>query len=371
MAATTRPRPAAVPNSDRSEPASAAWPVWSTTAQVVVTDPDRLDAARRLVADQLAAVDAVASRFRADAEIVQLDAADGTPQQVSPLLAELIGVALAAARQTGGAVDPTLGGPLADLGYDRDIAQLAAGGPPVRVVRRPAPGWQRVRLTGRLLTLPADVQLDLGATAKAHTADRCAALVADRLGTGVLVSLGGDIATAGPPPPGGWRVRVLDQPGEPACTVGLPPGTALATSSTLGRRWRRGHQLLHHVLDPRTCQPAPAVWRTVTVAAASCLAANTASTAAIVRGPAAPDALRREGLAARLVDADGTVVTVAGWPSPTQRSAPAAVAPEAVAPEAEQAVRSAVAPGMEETVERDSTEARSGMPGPRDAGATR
>ncbi|WP_261569128.1 FAD:protein FMN transferase [Frankia gtarii] len=296
--------------------ASATWPVWSTTAQVVVTDPSRLDAARQLVAGQLAAVDEVASRFRADAEIVRLDAAAGTSQQVSPLLAELIEVALAAARRSGGDVDPTVGGALADLGYDRDIALLPPDGPPARVVRRAAPGWQRIRLTGRMLTLPADVGLDLGATAKAHTADRCAALVAERLGTGVLVSLGGDIATAGPAPQGGWRVRVLDQPGEPECTIELPAGLAVATSSTLGRRWRRGNRLLHHVLDPRTCQPAPAVWRTVTVAAASCVDANTASTASIVRGPAAPGALRREGLAARLVDADGAVVTVAGWPYP-------------------------------------------------------
>ncbi|EIV91478.1 FAD:protein FMN transferase [Frankia sp. QA3] len=366
MAATTKPRPAAAPSPDQPGPArtspsagpggtaSAAWPVWSTTAQVVVTDPGRLDAARRLVADQLAAVDAVASRFRADAEIVRLDAAAGSPQQLSPLLAELIGVALAAARRTGGDVDPTVGGPLADLGYDRDIALLAPGGPPVRVVRRPAPGWQRVRLTGRVLTLPADVRLDLGATAKAHTADRCAALVADRLGVGVLVSLGGDIATAGPPPPGGWRVRVQDQPGEPACTVGLPPGGALATSSTLGRRWRRGHRLLHHVLDPRTCQPAPAVWRTVTVAAVSCLAANTASTAAIVRGAAAPESLRREGLAARLVDAGGAVITVAGWPSPTGPSARAGLAPDAGT-----------------SVGRDPAGTRPATPDPRDPGAAR
>ncbi|CAJ62592.1 MULTISPECIES: FAD:protein FMN transferase [Frankia] len=370
MTATTRSRRGAAQSPTQSEPASAAWPVWSTTAQVVVTDPDHLDDARRLVTDQLTAVDAVASRFRADAEIVRLDAADGAPQQVSPLLAELIGVALDAARQTGGAVDPTVGGPLADLGYDRDIALLAAGGPPVRVVRRAAPGWQRVRLTGRLLTLPADVQLDLGATAKAHTADRCAALVAERLGTGVLVSLGGDIATAGPPPAGGWRVRVLDQPGEPTCTVGLPPGTALATSSTLGRRWQRGHRLLHHVLDPRTCQPAPAVWRTVTVAAASCLAANTASTAAIVRGAAALEALRRDGLASRLVDAAGTVVTVAGWPSPPEHGWPSL--PEHGWPSLrEQSTRPAVVSGLATAADRGSAVTRSATPGPRDAGTAR
>ncbi|MCM3883700.1 FAD:protein FMN transferase [Frankia sp. R82] len=296
--------------------ASTSWPVWSTTAQVVVTDPGQLDAAVRIVADEIAAVDQTASRFRPDAEIMRLAAADGAPQQVSELLAELIEVALDAARRTGGDVIPTLGGALADLGYDRDLSLLAMNGPPVRTVHRPAPGWRRISLVGRMLTLPADVQVDLGATAKAHTADRAAARVAARLDTGVLVSLGGDIATAGQAPTGGWQVHVADQPGEPTCVVGLASGTAIATSSTLGRRWQRGDRLLHHILDPRTCQPAPTVWRTVTVAASTCVAANTASTAAVVRGPAAPGWLGGLGLPSRLVDADQEITTVAGWPSP-------------------------------------------------------
>ncbi|ABD11947.1 membrane-associated lipoprotein involved in thiamine biosynthesis [Frankia casuarinae] len=298
--------------------AAVEWSVWSTTARLVVTEPGALAAAREIVVDHLAAVDEVASRFRADAEINQLDHADGTPQRISPLLADLVGAALLAARRTDGDVDPTVGGPLAALGYDRDITLLPSDGPRLRVVHRPAPGWQRIRLTGNTLTLPDDARLDLGATAKAQAADRCAALVAERLDTGVLVSLGGDVATAGNAPEGGWRIRVQDRPGEPACTITLAAGSAVATSSTLGRRWRRGGRLLHHILDPRTCQPAPVVWRTATVAAASCLDANTASTAAIVRGSAAVGWLRRLGMPARLVATDGSIVTTAGWPAPSR-----------------------------------------------------
>ena len=65
------------------------------------------------------------------------------------------------------------------------------------------PGWREVRLDGQSLTMPAGVQLDLGATAKAWAADRSAARIAQQLGGGVLVSLGGDIAVAGPPPAAG------------------------------------------------------------------------------------------------------------------------------------------------------------------------
>jgi FAD:protein FMN transferase len=294
---------------------TAQWAVWSTTARLVVTDPAALPGARALVEAELAAVDAACSRFRPDSELTRLGAVAGRPVRVSPLLAELVAVALMAARRSGGAVDPTVGSALADLGYDRDLPLLAGGGAPVRVVIRPAPGWQRVRLDAGRLTVPAGVTLDLGATAKAFAADRCARQVADRYGVGVLVALGGDIATAGPAPAAGWRVLVRDQPGDPQCTVALSGGGALATSSSASRQWRRGDRLLHHILDPQTCQPATPVWRTVSVAAASCVDANTMTTAALVRGHAALGWLRAAGLPARLVSADGAVRTLGGWPA--------------------------------------------------------
>ena len=80
------------------------------------------------------------------------------------------------------------------------------------------------------------------------------------------------------------------------------------------RRWLRDGEQMHHIIDPSSGRPAEVVWRTVTVAAASCVDANTASTAAIVRGRAAPAWLQRLGLPARLVGADGQVLAVAGWP---------------------------------------------------------
>ena len=72
---------------------------------------------------------------------------------------------------------------------------------------------------------------------------------------------------------------------------------------------------MHHLLDPATGQPAALVWRTVSVAAASCLDANIASTAAIVRGESAPEWLESLSLPSRLVRADGSARHLAGWPS--------------------------------------------------------
>jgi thiamine biosynthesis lipoprotein ApbE len=315
--------PAAEPASGSQAETAASWRALGTLVRLVVTEPRCLAEARRLLEADLAAVDLACSRFRADSEICALHASGG--QQVSPLLAEAIAVALRAAELTDSDVDPTVGAAMSAVGYDRDFEQVqrtSAAGHPVTV--RTIPGWRQVRLDGRMLTMPEGVQLDLGATAKAWAADRSAARIAQQVGCGVLVSLGGDIAVAGPAPEGGWRIRVQDvtsepddPPDGPYALVAIRDG-GLATSSTAARRWQRGGDVLHHILDPRTGLPAEPVWRTVSVAAGTCADANAASTAAVIRGRAALGWLAGLGLPSRLVDATGVVFTVAGWPDDDQ-----------------------------------------------------
>ena len=306
-----------MPDTATDADASASWRALGTLVQLVVTDPSALPQARQLLENDLAEVDVACSRFRPDSEIRALQ---GGRQAISPLLAEAIGVALRAARLTDGDVDPTVGAAMSAVGYDRDFEQIMPNGPPLTLTVRTVPGWREVHLDGRSLTMPAGVRLDLGATAKAWAADRSAARIATSTGSGVLVSLGGDIAVAGPAPDGGWRIRVQDVTGEPGdppagpyALIAIRDG-GLATSSTAARRWQRGGDVLHHILDPRTGLPAEPVWRTVSVAAGSCADANAASTAAVIRGRRALGWLARLGLPARLVDATGVVFTVAGWP---------------------------------------------------------
>jgi thiamine biosynthesis lipoprotein len=139
-------------------------------------------------------------------------------------------------------------------------------------------------------------------------------------GCGALVSLGGDIATAGPTPVGGWQIRVTDDhrsdASAPGQTVSIRSG-GLATSSTAVRRWSHHGHTMHHVIDSRTGTPARGRWRTVSVAAASCADANIATTTALVRGAGAISWLAELGLPARLVDHRGAVLHVSGWPAET------------------------------------------------------
>jgi thiamine biosynthesis lipoprotein len=301
------------------------FPAIGTTASVVASSASDLVRAREVLEAQLALIDRACSRFRADSEIMVLAGAGGRPVVVSDTLAEAVAVALKVARMTDGKVDPTVGNALVELGYDRDFAALRAS-PSNRVPRtHPAPGWHCVDLDedANTVRVPSGLVLDLGSSAKALVVDKAAAAAAAVCDGGVLVNVGGDIAVAGPVPSGGWSILVtdshrtpLDGPGQ---RVAVHDG-GLATSSTTIRRWRQGDEDVHHIVDPATGRPAPEVWRTVSVAAACCVDANAASTAAVLLGEPAVAWLARHKLPARLVRAGGDVVTVAGWPEDVDAS---------------------------------------------------
>ncbi len=292
--------------------ASSTWRLWSTTARLVVTDPDSLRIARELCNGILTGIGRVANRFDPTSELSLL-ADDGRPQALSPLLSDLVAEALIAASITDGAVDPTVGAALVDLGYDSDIDLIQHRDGLSARVRR-VRGWQTVRLEADVLSLPAGVLLDLGASAKASAADRCARAVAAATGGGALVSLGGDIATAGPAPDGGWQVDVQDLPGDLPARITLPTGWAVSTSSTRHRTWRQGDQPRHHIIDPVTSLPVADTWAAACVVARTCLAANAASTATVVKGRAGLGWLDGIGLPARVLEHDGTVHRLGGWP---------------------------------------------------------
>jgi thiamine biosynthesis lipoprotein ApbE len=300
------------------------WEALGTSVVLRVSDPGVLNRAREIVAADLEAIDLACSRFRCDSELVRLNAhAGGPPLEVAPLLIEALRVALRAAERSGGDVDPTVGAALVLAGYDRDWpllepAPTPAPRPMLRAVLRS--GWRTVELDTERATvrIPRGVSLDLGASAKAWAADRAARAVHEACGGGALVSIGGDLATSGAAPAGGWRIHVTDDhrdgPDAPGQTIAIASG-GLATSSTTVRRWRTGTATAHHIIDPNSGAPARGVWRTASVAAADCVDANIASTTALVRGAAAAEWLARQRLPARLVDHDGHTLTVGGWPA--------------------------------------------------------
>jgi FAD:protein FMN transferase len=258
-----------------ADKAAKSWSMWGVRATVVVADPDMLESAWNMVRGHLAAADVATSTTREDSEIAALNRSAGTTTRVSVLLAEQVSRALLAAELTAGVLDPTVGGTQPDR-------------------------WRSVTVRGHDVTLPAGLTLDVSATARSVTADRCATAVAELLGCGVLVSLGGDVATAGPEPRSGWQIKVEDLPGDPSCQVSIPSGSGLATASTV---------------SPLHPDPAGAPhWRTVSVVAGSALAAAAASRAAVRGGEETLAWLEELGMPARLVDQDFRVTRLCGWP---------------------------------------------------------
>jgi thiamine biosynthesis lipoprotein len=220
---------------------------------------------------------------------------------------------------TAGIVDPTIGSALVALGYDRDFDDLdtEGTGPPGRP--EPAPGWWTIHLDPerRTAAIPPGVHVDLGSTAKAFAADRTAGRIADALGCGVLVNLGGDVAVSGPPPRGGWAVGIAAKcttPVDAVDQVVAISGGGLASSGTTARSWVRNGRRVHHIVDPWTGEAAAAVWSLVSATAQTCVEANAWSTASVVWGEDAIGNLAAGRVCARLVRSDGEVVRVGGWP---------------------------------------------------------
>ena len=235
------------------------------------------------------------SRFQPDSELSHLNRAPAGASLVSEEFSRMLGHALGAARSTGGLVTPTVGAAVTAAGYDSDFDELPEDGPSVSAVRVPPTAALSHR--GRLLVRSEPIHLDLNCVVKGATVDDALALLG-----GGYVSAGGDVATSAP------------------LVVGLPGGDAvtlrrggLATSSVARRRWRRGGEVQHHLIDPSTGRPAVVPWRDVTVAAGTCLAADVAAKAALLLGAAGPSWLDRRGLAGRFVDEQGGIHLNETW----------------------------------------------------------
>ena len=303
------------------------WNALGSTA--VLWAPEiRIEAAVAAARRQIAAVDRAANRFDASSELSRINAAAGRRCQISACALDALRLAIDAAELTGGAVDPTVGQTMRELGYDRDwdlLVHVPSAEPLPADASTGQPSglrhsrWRSIELWDDppAVRIPPTIRLDLGATAKALAADLGAFAAADAGAGGVLLSLGGDIATSGPAPAGGWPIRVSDDHRDgdagPVQDIVIESG-GLATSSLVPRRWYHDGRPVHHIVDPRTNAPVAPRWRTVSVAAADCAQANIATTAAIVLGDEAPGWLAAQGLPARLVAVDGSVRTVGDWP---------------------------------------------------------
>lgn len=288
------------------------WTFHAMNTQVTVAAPELGHRAERDLAHAAARLFRHAerrfSRFLPDSELAQLNRADGTTT-VSAELLELLLRARAHAKETGGLFEPAVGAAMQASGYDRSFA-------PGVLDREAAPGavppasisMLEIDERRRRVTRPPEVQVDFGGFLKGLTADRAAALTA----AAVIVDAGGDAVLRGAPPgEAGWTVEIED-PHDAAQTLGalIVRDSTVATSAANRRRWRRGTQAMHHLIDPRTGAPARTDLAQATVLASTAELADVMAKVAFLLGSeAAIRELERRGLGAVLVLHDGAIRT--------------------------------------------------------------
>jgi thiamine biosynthesis lipoprotein len=286
---------------------TATMSTWKTELMVTARGgptPGLQRALDRLLRDEVARLDGLASRFRADSELSAVNAGAGSWVEVSWGFVAVLTASLEAAQLTSGLVDPTLGRAVVAAGYDDWAGQTTETTPLAHTGRwtgigiRPGCRQAQVRI-------PSGTALDLGSVAKAWLADRVARAVAAS-GYEVCANMGGDLRViAGSP----WTVYADAEVAGVAPMAMTLTDAGLATSGTGRRRWQGGH----HLIDPRTGTPARTPWRTVAVLAGTAAQANAAATAGVILGEHGPEWLRRIGLDGRFAGEDG-ITTTGRWP---------------------------------------------------------
>jgi thiamine biosynthesis lipoprotein len=244
------------------------------------------------------------SRFRPDSELNRLNARAGAGEvAVSEDLRRLVGVCAQAYTWSAGDVDASVLATMLALGYRQDFACAAMALPTAPL---PAPGMVGVRIGESAVSLPAGVGLDPGAVGKGLAGDVVAAEIFQAGAQGVLVGLGGDVVTRGlPPDSGSWRVSMRDDRRAAVSEIRVldldSRHPAVATSSTLRRRWVGAH----HVVQPRTGRPARSDVVQATVLADCGWRAEAAATVALVRGRSCAGWLAARGCTPHLLGAAG------------------------------------------------------------------
>lgn len=270
---------------------------------VIVWAPASAERLAELAAYRVELLEQCWSRFRPESELNLLHARAGHGAiPVSEDLHRLVSALVRACSWSEGDVDATVLGGMVAMGYDADFEVIRSTPMPMSWERMPGQGMGGVRVGDGAVALPRGVGLDPGAIGKGLAGDIVTAEIAASGAHAVLVSIGGDVVTHGTPPDTGeWRISLRDDRTDSRAEIDVVTlsgeARAVATSSTLRRRWSGRH----HVLDPRSGSPVASDVVQATVVADCGWRAEAGATVALVRGSSSAPWLAERGCTAYLL----------------------------------------------------------------------
>lgn len=258
------------------------------------------------------------SRFLPDSELSRLNRAAGTWFTATHDLMDMLEQSFDYYKETGGLFDPSILPDLKRVGYDKSMDEMRMAGEleaPVPTLSqgrsvRPVFGEIDLDIAGQRVRLPAGMQIDLGGIAKGWIVDKAVQLLSSYAAV-CAVSIGGDMVFEGYPMDGSdWRVNIEDprDPTQTAAALHVGPG-AVVTSSIAKRSWNQGGQVRHHLIDPRTGEPAQTDWLSVTVIAPQITTAEVYAKALLIGGEGQAEELAAQHpeLAYFVIRFDGTL----------------------------------------------------------------
>lgn len=228
------------------------------------------------------------SRFLPASELSELNRSAGDWLQVSPELMDMLRLSMSYHKETGGLFDPSILPDLKQAGYDRSMYEIRAQGVSIsagssKPTTRPA--FRELEFDENRVRLPRGMEIDLGGIAKAWIVEKAAQLL-HKYADVCAVSAGGDILFLGQPLDGtDWDVYLEDPRNttETLAQFHIPEG-AVATSSVMKRSWLQGDKVRHHLIDPRTGEPAETDWLSVTIIAPDIITAEVYAKAILIGG---------------------------------------------------------------------------------------
>lgn len=227
----------------------------------------------------------------------------------------LLSRALEVSASTGGIFDCTIEPVMDAWGFTTQNYRVPSADELQQLLTRV--DYKQVQQNGSDVSIPADVQVDLGGIAKGYTSDRIMQVFADNGVTSGIVSLGGNVQALGCKPDGSkWRVAVQDpnDEGENFAVVEIAD-EAVITSGGYQRYFEDNGRTYHHIIDPRTGTPADSGVISSTIISHDGTLADGLSTSLFIMG--VDDALdywraHSDEFDAILMDENGTVYVTDG-----------------------------------------------------------